>query len=1119
MMTRQMMQTNLFNEVAGFRLARLEIYNWGTFDGEIWTMTPDGQTAVLTGANGSGKSTAVDALLTLLVESNKRKYNLASGEGSRRERNERTYIRGYYSRSRGENAIDARANTLRDTGSHSVLLAVFRDDASERLVTLAAVLWISNADKVERRYYVAPFDLNIERHFPGRHITGRHLPDGAQTFKTFKDYIAAVRKALGLSGRQKALDLFNQTVAVKEIASLNQFVRDHMLDEGEPEKRVEALRGQYRELNDAHAAIQRAGRQLEILRPLVKSGEDYRRYETQIAHSEAAKRLVPLYVAERARDLLTRAIDNATNQRAAEQDKLKRVDGELEALRGDLQDIEFAIQHDSVGQMTREIEGRLKPLSGEINALRRAADSYDEYARSLDLPTYQDETAFHDNRTRAESLLEEAKFTIQELEAERLEAQTKQKAIVAEAKTIAEEIDYLRANPSQIPARVADIRGRMRQALGASPDDLPFVGELLRVRDGESAWEGALERLLHSFAQELLVPDALYDRVSDYVERTNLRGRLVYRRISADQPPPRRRADDGQGLPLAYQKLDIHPDTPHHDWLAARLLRGFAYACCESLDDFRRVERAITPQGQVKHGASRHEKDDRRAIDDRRNYVLGWDNRAKLQQLETELDDLHRQLTRLSESVEHMNGKLERHRRDIGALNNLLKVTAFDDIDYRSRQAEYDNLQKRLDDLRQQADELGRLEKQRDDAKRQIKQTQDRRDKVNNQIALLDNRISTHQRQLTTAERQLSQATPEDQTIREQVGYIVVDLDNDRDALTIETLQTRVSELEVAIQGSIASLRGYLSRAETTITRAMHTLRQEYPDVGASLTDDISALPAYERIYHQLEHDDLPQYQDRFKDLLDRKISNSIMTFAANLEQQERAIERSINELNESLARVDYGGGSHIQLIAEATRDAEINDFRRDLRGCIPDAGDNSPAELERAYERIKALITRFDDDPNWMRRVIDVRRWRTFAAEQIAPDGGQIDYYSDSSGKSGGQKAKLAYTILASAIAHQYGLQDAPKTERSFRFVVIDEAFSKLDDDNARYAMQLFGQLGLQLLVVTPMQQLHVIENYVRAYHVVVNNDAGSCSRLFNLTQSEYRARRREFQAEGHRA
>jgi uncharacterized protein YPO0396 len=91
--------------------------------------------------------------------------------------------------------------------------------------------------------------------------------------------------------------------------------------------------------------------------------------------------------------------------------------------------------------------------------------------------------------------------------------------------------------------------------------------------------------------------------------------------------------------------------------------------------------------------------------------------------------------------------------------------------------------------------------------------------------------------------------------------------------------------------------------------------------------------------------------------------------------------------------------------------------------------------------------------------------------------------------------------------------------TDKSFRFVVIDEAFSKLDDDNARFAMQLFDQLGLQLLVVTPMQQLHIIEDYVHAYHVVYNTEAGNDSRLYNLSRTQYRDRRREFQAQGQQA
>jgi len=55
------------DELAGFRLQRLEVYNWGTFDSRVWTLEPNGENALLTGDIGSGKSTLVDAVTTLLV--------------------------------------------------------------------------------------------------------------------------------------------------------------------------------------------------------------------------------------------------------------------------------------------------------------------------------------------------------------------------------------------------------------------------------------------------------------------------------------------------------------------------------------------------------------------------------------------------------------------------------------------------------------------------------------------------------------------------------------------------------------------------------------------------------------------------------------------------------------------------------------------------------------------------------------------------------------------------------------------------------------------------------------------------------------------------------------------
>ncbi len=51
----------------GFRLQRLEVLNWGTFDKRVWRYELDGRNGLLTGDIGSGKSTLIDAITTLLV--------------------------------------------------------------------------------------------------------------------------------------------------------------------------------------------------------------------------------------------------------------------------------------------------------------------------------------------------------------------------------------------------------------------------------------------------------------------------------------------------------------------------------------------------------------------------------------------------------------------------------------------------------------------------------------------------------------------------------------------------------------------------------------------------------------------------------------------------------------------------------------------------------------------------------------------------------------------------------------------------------------------------------------------------------------------------------------------
>src|SRR5579863_275992 len=152
---------------SGFRLEQLEIYNWGTFNQRIWRVTPHGGTALLTGANASGKSTLADALLTLFVPYNRRTYNQASCTEKHRERNESTYVRGAFSKQKERESNVARVEYLREKDSYSVLLALFVNARQKQYVTLAQVFWWQQGE-LRKFHVIASVPLTIEEDFAVR---------------------------------------------------------------------------------------------------------------------------------------------------------------------------------------------------------------------------------------------------------------------------------------------------------------------------------------------------------------------------------------------------------------------------------------------------------------------------------------------------------------------------------------------------------------------------------------------------------------------------------------------------------------------------------------------------------------------------------------------------------------------------------------------------------------------------------------------------------------------------------------------------------------------------------------------------------------------------------------
>ena len=298
----------------------------------------------------------------------------------------------------------------------------------------------------------------------------------------------------------------------------------------------------------------------------------------------------------------------------------------------------------------------------------------------------------------------------------------------------------------------------------------------------------------------------------------------------------------------------------------------------------------------------------------------------------------------------------------------------------------------------------------------------------------------------------------------------------------------------------------------------MADFRQQYPVETTELDDSVLSASGYRELHTRLVEDDLPRFQTQFKTYLNTNTIRDIAGFHSQLSKQAELIKERVATINRSLVEVEYNPGRCIRLDAQHTPNTDVREFRQDLRACTDDSlsGDSSDQYSERKFSQVSRLIERFkgrdgqtDADRAWTRRVTDVRNWFIFSAsERWREDDTEYENYTDSGGKSGGQKEKLAYTILAASLAYQFKLDWGTARSKTFRFVVIDEAFGRGSDESTRFALELFRRLGLQLLIVTPLQKIHVIEPYVSAVGFV-DNPSHNYSRLQTLTIAEYRARR----------
>ena len=1062
-----------------FWLALIQTFNWGTFSG-VHRFPIARRGHLFVGPSGAGKSTALDAHAALTTPPLWLNFNVAAREAERGggvDRNFVSYVRGAWAEQTAESG-EVAAQYLRPGTTWSLIAETFRNDLGE-VVSLAQLLYIRGsstaASDLKKLYLVFKRELDVQefKRFAESDFDVRKLKAAsgdAWIGDKFSGYQERFRGLLGIA-TEAALKLLHKTQSAKNLGDLNAFLRDFMLDVPEVFAIADDLVAEFGDLNDAHQALVEAGRQIDTLEPARIENEALSLGRAQALHQASLRDAIDPYREQTRHQLLAVAV--------------KALGLQVEGAQGDMAGLKAQAGAELL-KLT-EMRSRRAGLGGALIAdleQQRSEAETEREARVAKRRRTEEACAVLGWTIPASA---SAMVTLVEQARAELEADAAQSSQAAEQRfglrreladregeftRLRDEIGAMERQPSNIPNAMLRLRDALCEAVAVPVAKLPFAGELMQVKAAESTWQGAAERVLRGLALSLVVEERFYDKVSRWVNATHLGLRLVFLRAL-----PQRGGGAAPGPNSLVRKIDVAPGELA-EWMSEELRARFDYECIADLSLFRAAQRAaVTPQGLVKHNHTRHEKDDRGAVDDRRHWVLGFDNHAKLQLFRADAQRTGDEIAGLQRRLGVLNDSDARHKARMRHCQTVCDQV-WADIDVGAMLRKVEELGRRIaaeqaarPDLKALDSEIARQDKTHEFAAGKVHQLQADIDQWTK--ARVDHEATQARLDPGLLDTHLPPALADDIAARYAATGREPSLKN-------------LSELTLIVERALGDERALTQRSndalKAAIERRLADFVRSWPAESAGLDARLESMADFLAKLQRLKADRLPEFRERFMDLLSRQSDQNLTRLSHRLETERNAIRERLETVNESLCSAQFNAGTYLTIEAGDKMLEPVREFRAALKAAHSGSLSSDPSLAEQRFLALKALVLRLaSQDPaeqRWRALVLDVRQHIDFIARERDAAGVEVEVYRSGAGKSGGQRQKLAATCLAAALRYQLGGIDGAYPVYST--VVLDEAFDKADPKFTALAMNIFVTFGFQMIVATPLRSVMALEPFI---------------------------------------
>lgn len=1058
---------DLENSGHSYTLNQLEVYNWGPFRGLHRAEFDPAGTAII-GPTGSGKTTLVDALMTLLVS--QPRYNLASTGGHESDRTLIEYVRGVL----GGDGADGRSEVARPGKTMSGICATYV--GGDQIVKLAGLFWTegtgNSAEDLKRRWIfsLAP-DQTLEKWLRMLHDDGIRdlLKMGRETadlrfFDSKKSYLERVRKFFDVS--ENAFTLLNRAAGLKQLNSIDEIFRELVLDDRSAFDRAIEVAKEFDNLSEIRAELELAQKQQESLLPVQEEFKKLSKSKKATEDCRVLKRIVPIWFAEIGVRKWSEEVQRLEGAIATSEKAVKETEAKIEVMAShvdSLKDRYFELGGSVIGELENTIAVQMKL----VEERQKHAQQYQAMAGRFQLNTELTQSALAANQ----AILAERQAKEQQhydiCREKTLDSLAKLRIQEDRVQEIEESLRKVKMRPgSNIPPQFQDFRSDLASQIGVLDSDVPFLAELIEVQANQAEWRGAIERAIGSERLRILVPEEYINKALRWVNHRD--NRLHVRLQSAGIPKKGITFfDDGYVKKLNFKSHALA--SAAKEMLSERDLH-----CVSSPEALKKTEHALTKEGMISGRRGKFEKQDQRRLD--QDWMTGFDNKDQLEMLARQLIDA-RQEADIAEKLAHKNELAMKQSEDLLKMLEALLALQFSTIDLPSAESELQRSQERLKSLLDPKSDASQAKTRYEKEKKILESLRQTLTEQRTEIGVFESKLSEARQLLVTVRERLGTGLSEDEADIAK-RHLNIDLDLPPKKLDME--ERRISkEVEEQLNKQIARD----SEIELQLVRRMENAKRVDTGALVEIGSTIDDVPHYLERLRVLTEEALPEKRTRFLEYLNRSSDQGVTQLLASIDEEVDAIEQRIAELNQTLVKVDFRSGRYLQLQPVRMQDERLRAIKIAMQKVRSAALKDDDGESH--YKALREMVNILRDAGEnrrlqGSRALLDPRfRLQFFVVEVDRKTGDRSPPRTGSQSGSGGEKELMASHILTASLS--YALCPPAATRPLYGTVILDEAFSKSSPSAASRIIEALRIFSLHPIFVTPNKEISLLKQHTR--------------------------------------